>query len=71
MPKAPTKSRSGTQWTEEDYAAAGVVRMNLRLPTEDAARLDALAERLGLSRARTVAVAVSELANKNRPKGER
>lgn len=37
------KSRSGTQWTDADYASAGYARLSLRLPVEVKARLQRLA----------------------------
>jgi hypothetical protein len=55
------KNRSGTKWTEADYQAANMERMNLRLPLDDASRLRRLAKFLGISRAKVVSEALIEL----------
>lgn len=51
----PRKSRSGTQWTDADYAAHGYGRIMLRLPVETLVELGRLAAKTGLSRAALVA----------------
>lgn len=53
--KPPRKSRSGTQWTDADYAAHGYGRITLRLPVEALVDLGKLAAKAGLSRAALVA----------------
>ncbi len=53
-PMATKKSRSGTQWSDDDYAAAGYSRLSLRLPAEVKARLQRLAEMSGWSVAELV-----------------
>jgi hypothetical protein len=46
---APRKSRSGTQWTEEQYVAAGYEQLKLRVKAGTRARLKAIATDAGLS----------------------
>lgn len=54
--KAPRKGgRSGTQWTEADYAAHGYGRITLRLPRAVLELLAAKAKESGRSRAEVVA----------------
>ena len=60
------KSRSGTKWTEADYQAAEMERMNLRLPIADATRLRRMAKLLGVSRVKVISEALIELEKRNR-----
>jgi len=49
-----SQSRSGTQWTDADYAAAGYGRLSLRLDQRTLTRISKLAEKLGVSRAEVI-----------------
>jgi hypothetical protein len=48
------KTRTGP-WSEDDYRAAGMARVNLRLSSDDKAQLAELAEMSGWSVSETVA----------------
>lgn len=49
------KSRSGTQWTDADYDAAGWERPTIRLLKDDVRKLDAMAKSDGESRSSMLA----------------
>ena len=53
-------SRSGTTWTDADYAKAGYGRITLRLPLATLEVLERLSEQRGCSRAEAVDDAVRE-----------
>lgn len=53
--KQPQKtSRSGTTWSEQDYAAAGYGTLKLRLKRSVLERLEQLAEARGVTRAKLI-----------------
>jgi predicted HicB family RNase H-like nuclease len=60
------KSRSGTKWSEADYAAAGWSRVNVRVPSSVADILRAEAERRGVS----ISALISEMAAGFKAKAE-
>ena len=62
MPKAAKKSRSGSVFTEEDYAELGYRTIKLRLPAEDGALLDELCSALDMKPTKVVCAALRTLA---------
>lgn len=54
----PRPTRSGTQWSDADYAAKGYGSIKLRLPLDALEMLATKAEREGCSRAQLVDAAV-------------
>jgi hypothetical protein len=51
-------NRSGTQWSEADYAAAGKGRLSLRLSLEALGKLEDLSDGAGCSRAEWLEFAI-------------
>lgn len=64
-------ARSGTQWTEADYAAHGYGRITLRLPRAVLELLAAKAKESGKSRAELVEVAVRLYEGSGEPVADR
>jgi hypothetical protein len=54
------KSRSGTQWTETEYAAKGYGRISLRLPLDALAILRDASTKSGRSRVELIAEAIRQ-----------
>ncbi len=69
---AKKKTRSGTQWTEEDYRAHGWTQRKLRLPIEISEALDGIADGLGCGISEAVVTLVeNELGRAKRARGRK
>ena len=55
---AKKKTRSGTQWSEEDYRAHGWVQRKLRLSMEISDALDGIADDLGCGVSEAVTILI-------------
>jgi hypothetical protein len=62
--KAKLKSRSGTTWTDADYAAAGYGRIGLRLPNDELELLDVLARFTGANRSQVITNSLRKMATR-------
>lgn len=51
---APKRKRSGTRWTEQDFAEHGYRTIKVRVRREVAERFEALAQKLGATQAATI-----------------
>lgn len=65
--KKKPKVRSGTLWSDDDYAAAGYGRLGVRLPVTALGLLERHAKKRGLSRAQFLTELITQAGGPIRP----